>query len=89
MSADVNEQSEILALLVNDPHKTMILKESIFISVFLGSEGFEQVAPEEVGALTGAALISDGNDIFGDMQYAVRNFLEELAAGNTVTWQKG
>lgn len=94
MTANVNERSEIKHLLRN-PILTMIVKESQFIATFLGGDpmgdgiSYEQVAPEEVGALTGAPLISDGEHIYGHMQYAITNFLDELVAGRSVEWQKG
>ena len=72
-----------------------ISAESLFISEVLDGYSreqgmtFEQVAPEEVGALTSAPIISDGENIYGYMDYAINNFLEELADGKTVVWQKG
>ena len=66
-----------------------ITAEGTFIVEILGPLGFEQVAPEEVGALTSAPIISDGTNIWGYMDYQITNFLEELAAGRTVTWIRG
>lgn len=69
--------------------------ESIFISEYLNASNtsnsleYAQVAPEEVGALTSAPIISDGDNVYGYMDYQVRNFLEELLDGKTVIWQKG
>jgi len=69
--------------------------ESIFISEYLNTSNtsnckdYEQVDPAEVGALTSAPIISDGEDVYGYMDYQIRNFLEELAAGNTITWHLG
>jgi hypothetical protein len=97
MSALPDTQDDIRALLANDDpdYGTMISKEAWFISDYLGNDpmgdgvSYEQVAPEEIGALTSAPLISDGENIYGYMNYQVLNFLEELAAGNEITWQKG
>lgn len=50
---------------------------------------YQQTAPCSVGALTSAAIITDGINVWGDMNYQVQSFLEELAAGRTVTWKKG
>jgi len=50
---------------------------------------FKSIKPEECGALTSAPLITDGTDVWGFMDYAIKSFLEELAAGNTIVWQKG
>jgi hypothetical protein len=66
-----------------------ITAEGTFIVEILGPLGFEQVAPEDVGALTSAPIISNGTDIYGFMDYQIRNFLEELANGNAVEWIRG
>jgi len=72
-----------------------ITAESIFISEYLGSDNtsnsieYSQVAPEEVGALTAAPIISDGDNVYGYMSYQVQNFLDELLDGKPVIWQKG
>lgn len=69
--------------------------ENIFIAEVLSGDvmgdgvRYEQVAPEEVGALTSAPLISDGDNIYGYMDYQIHCFLRELANGATITWQKG
>ena len=69
--------------------------ESVFVSEFLGSDNtsnekeYTEVAPEDCGALTSATLISDGRNIYGDMDYQVNSFLETLAAGGKVIWTKG
>lgn len=95
MTADVHDQAWIKDLFRNYDPMTMISMECVFISERLGGDpmgdgiSYEQVAPEEVGALTGAPLISDGENIYGFMDYQVRNFLDELANGATITWQKG
>ena len=61
----------------------------IFAALLFGPLGWEQVAPEEVGALTSAPIISNGIGLFGFMDYQVVNFLEELAKGKTVVWVRG
>jgi hypothetical protein len=96
MSADVNEQDEIKEYL-NDKtwNQTMLNKEASWIIDYLSGDpmgdgkSYEQVAPEEVGALTSAPIISDGENVYGYMDYAIKSFLEELANGETITWQKG
>jgi len=94
MIASVNDQEEIQEML-SRPHYTMISQEAEFIVNFLGGDpmgngtSYKQVFPEEVGALTSAPLISDGENIYGYMDYQVFNFLEELANGKSVIWQKG
>lgn len=94
MSADVNEQEEIKKIL-NFKFMTPIAQEAAFITDYLGGDpmgdgkSYEQVAPEEVGALTSAPIISDGENVYGYMNYQIDSFLEELAAGQTITWQKG
>jgi hypothetical protein len=50
---------------------------------------FEIVSPESCGALTAATLISDGKNIYGDMEYQVRSFIADLTAGREVFWTKG
>lgn len=50
---------------------------------------YRQVRPEDVGALTDAPLISDGKNVHGFMNYQVESFLETLAGGKPVVWQKG
>jgi len=69
--------------------------ESQFISESLDTDpmddgvSYEQIQPEEVGALTSAPIISDGKNVWGYMNYAISNFLEELSVGKSITWQKG
>lgn len=88
---DIKEIKDILA----QKELTMISKETQFISEFLGSDptgnsiNYRQVFPEEVGALTGAPLISDGKNIYGYMLYQVSDFLVELSLGRTIIWNKG
>jgi hypothetical protein len=86
MTADILTRRFIRQL---RPMSSEISAEGAFIVEILGPLGFEQVAPEEVGALTSAPIISNGTDVFGFMDYQVRNFLEELANGKTVTWIRG
>ena len=69
--------------------------DSLFISEFLGSDNtsnekeYDQIYPEDCGALTNATLITDGTDVWGDMDYQVKSFLETLSTGGTVIWTKG
>lgn len=92
MQADVNERRDIKQLQKTASNE--LAAEARFIIDFLTDpmgDGvcYTQVAPEEIGALTSAPLISDGEDIYGFMDYAIRNFLEDLAAGKEVVWKKG
>ena len=87
MTADILTQRYIRRLRLRSSSE--ITAEWTFIVEILESLGFEQVAPEEVGALTAAPIISNGTDIFGYMDYQIRNVLEELANGNAVTWIRG
>lgn len=63
--------------------------ERRFIQYYLEPLGYEEIKPEDCGALTSAMLITDGKTVWGDMNYAVISFLEELVKGNAVVWQKG
>jgi hypothetical protein len=71
--------------------------EQLFVSELLNGyasdngivANFEMVLPEDVGALTDAPLITDGTDVWGYMDYQIKNFLEELIGGNTIEWIKG
>jgi hypothetical protein len=87
MTADILTQKYIRDL--RHRSSSEITAEGTFIVEILTPLGFEQVAPEEVGALTSAPIISDGTDIYGYMDYQIRNFLEELANGHSVTWIQG
>jgi hypothetical protein len=94
MTADVIEREEIRDMLTDCQDVGMIGMESAFISTYLGDpmgngKSYEQVAPEEIGALTSAPIISDGDDCYGYMDYQIRNFLDELAAGKSIIWKKG
>ena len=81
MTPDVNDAKNISWL--SDIESTATENE------WLIENGFEVLRPEDVGALTGAPIISWEGDVFGYMNYAVTSFLMELAAGREVTWQKG
>lgn len=85
MSADTLEQRDIKVLRENSSSE--INAEFDFICDYLPD--FEQVRPEEIGALTSAPIISDGKNVWGYMDYCIKNFLEELAEGKSVVWQKG
>ena len=87
MTADILTQEYICEL--RRHMSSEITAEGTFIVDILGPLGFEQVAPEDVGALTSAPIISNGTDIYGYMDYQIRNFLEELANGKTVEWIRG
>ena len=87
MSADILTQDYIREL--RRRSSSEITAEGTFIVEILESLGFIQVAPEEVGALTSAPIISNGTDVYGYMDYQVRNVLEELANGKTVEWIRG
>ena len=87
MTADVLTQEYIREL--RQRASSEITAEGTFIVDILEPLGFEQVPPEEVGALTSAPIISNGTDVFGFMDYQVVNFLEELAEGKTVRWIHG
>ncbi len=63
--------------------------EAKFIRIFLNPLGFFQIKAEDCGALTGAVLIQKNEDVWGDMNYQVRSFIEDLANGESVTWFKG
>jgi hypothetical protein len=94
MSADCNEQHDIRVLLQQED-SCMLAKEGEFIVNSLGGDlmgdgiSYEQVAPEEVGALTSAPIISDGENVYGYMDYQILNFLEELVTGKEIIWKKG
>lgn len=93
MSASVADQRDIHKL--RSKSSSEIFAESMFISDFLEGDpcgtgvSYTQVSPEEVGALTSAPLITDGKAVWGYMDYQVKSFLEELAAGHEIIWQKG
>lgn len=94
MTADCNEQQELQDWLAIDDGTTPIIKESQFISDSLinpmgDNIDYEQVMPEEIGALTNAPIITDGTNVWGYMDYQIKNFLEELAKGETIFWLKG
>jgi hypothetical protein len=66
-----------------------IQTEQRFINVFLLQEGFTPIKPEACGALTDAPLITDGKDVWGFMDYAVRSFLADLESTGEAEWKKG
>lgn len=63
--------------------------ERVFVFDWLNPLGYKYVKPEDCGALTSATLIADGKEVWGDMQYQVKSFMETLRDGGTVTWTKG
>lgn len=98
MVADNNDLPRLRRILKDVRNKfsatTMVQAESQFVREFLIDPmgiglSYRQVAPEEVGALTRATLISDGRKVWGDMNYQVQSFIEELVAGRTVRWTLG
>jgi hypothetical protein len=94
MSADTLDQHDIRVLLQQED-SCMLAKEAEFIINSLGGDpmgngiSYEQVAPEEVGALTSAPIISDGENVYGYMDYQILNFLDELVLGKEIIWTKG
>jgi|ERR1017187_2817498 hypothetical protein len=66
--------------------KNLIEAESKFIYIFL--QEFKQVKPEDVGALTNAAIIQKDGVNYGDMEYQTQSFLETLSNGGKVIWTK-
>lgn len=81
MTPDANDSAEISEL--NEINAISIEAE------WLIEQGFELVKPEDIGALTSAPCISDGENVYGYMDYAVSSFLQELSSGRAVTWTKG
>ena len=64
--------------------------ENWFIETFLMPLGYQQVKPEDVGALTSAPLIQPviSHEVYGFMDYAVVAFLEMLVKGEETIWTK-
>ncbi len=63
--------------------------EARFVKRFLRQYGYKTIKPEECGALTDATLITDGDQVWGDMNYQVFSFMELLIRGEAVIWQRG
>ena len=63
--------------------------EQRFVKHFLHTHGYRAIKPEDCDALTSATLITDGKDVWGDLNYQVQSFIQELSKGNEVIWQKG
>ena len=63
--------------------------ESKFIDNVLAPMGYWEITPDDCGALTSAPLITNGSEVWGFMDYQVTSFLQELAAGKVVKFQKG
>jgi hypothetical protein len=71
-------------------HPETCVAETALIRDYLRPQGFREVKPEDVGALTSAPLVVDSRgEVFGFMGYQVLSFLEELIAGRSVEWQRG
>jgi hypothetical protein len=91
MSCDSDEQQEIRELFLESNASAEALETS-FILGYVLAKGFPyRVATkgERAGCLTEACIITDGKDIWGDMSYETKNFLETLAAEGVVIWTKG
>lgn len=85
---DINERRSLL----EDYTKWVpwsITAEQAFVRMWLEDKGYEEVKPEEVGALTGATCIRKGDEVWGDMNYQVRSFVQDLILGKVVRWQRG
>lgn len=69
---------------------TAAVTESRFISEQLSFWCYEEIKPENAGALTDAPMIQDreGN-VYAFMDYQLVPFLEKLAAGKPVIWTCG
>jgi hypothetical protein len=63
--------------------------ESRFVKRFLSPYGYKEIKPEDCGALTSATCITDGKNVWADMNYQIRSFIKELSAGNEVIWTRG
>jgi hypothetical protein len=50
---------------------------------------YEVTSPASVGALTSATLLTDGKNVYGDMNYQVESFLDTMLMGQSVIFQKG
>jgi hypothetical protein len=85
MSATKKEQQQLKKI----AHPGSQNAESEFVKKYLAPLGYIETYPATHGCLTAATLITDGKDVWGDMQYAITSFIETLAAGGTVTWTKG
>lgn len=95
MAADVNEIKELKQFRQSKHGQEIfeIAAESLFISDYLidpmgDGVSYEQVTPKTVGALTNAPMISDGENVFGFMDYQIENFLDSLIEEKEVVWQK-
>lgn len=96
MTADTVEQKELAERLemAKLTGTSPVALEAEFIAEYLvnpmnNGVCYEQVLPEDVGALTDAPLISDGTNVYGFMDYQVKDLLTELVEGNPTIWQKG
>jgi hypothetical protein len=88
-----------LELIATNPVKGMIKRlrkaqlndvavEAAVLTHFLKPK-YEVTSPASVGALTSATLITDGKNVWGDMNYQVESFLDNMLAGQPVIFQKG
>lgn len=92
MSADKACQKRIKRLIKFFGGATYAAEAAFLADEFLcrsSCQRYQQTAPCSVGALTSAACFTDGKDVWADMSYQVKSFLEELVKGNKVIWIKG
>ncbi len=80
------EERPVIAAMTKEKGLTPLGVETRFINRVLR---FRAVRPEDVGALTDAPLMTDGKNVYGYMDYQVKSFMDELAAGNEIVFQKG
>lgn len=85
-----NERRELVELLLRGTDGFCdVSVEADFIARYLVPEGFEEMKPEDCGALTSATLIARDGQVWADMNYQVEAFIVELAIGRKVIWTKG
>ena len=86
MQVTTQKEKQIFRRLHNPQTENAELR---FVRHFLHNHGYKAIKPEDCGALTAATLITDGKNVWGDMNYQVQSFIQELSKGNAVIWQKG
>ena len=85
MTATKKEQKAIKRI----EHPSSQDAESKFVAKYLNPLGYKETYPETHGCLTAATLITDGKNVWGNMDYQINSFIETLMNGGTVTWTKG
>ncbi len=82
-----HEKSEVKQ--IRDSAQNPLQAESRFIEDMLPD--YQQVYPEDVGALTSATLIQNKKteEVYGDMDYQVQSFIQALLDGKEVTFTSG